>query len=60
MDCVGEHVDDLIDRLNSLLLDNYAVGRWGYCGEEQNGKSVSNCLKWSASSLFNQGEIFGA
>jgi hypothetical protein len=60
MDRVGSHVDQLTDRLKSLLPDYYAVGLWGYCEGEQNGTSFSKCSKPSASFSFDLGQILRA
>jgi hypothetical protein len=60
MDSVGDHVDQLTNRLKSLLPDYYTVGLWGYCKGEQNSKSFSKCSKPSISFLFSLGQILRA
>jgi hypothetical protein len=60
MDRVGDHVDQLTDRLKSLLPDYYTVGLWGYCEGEQNSKYFSKCSKPSASFSFDLGQILRA
>ncbi|KAH1311997.1 hypothetical protein V6Z77_003351 [Aspergillus fumigatus] len=60
VDRLGEHVDNLTNRLKSLLPGYYAVGLWGYCEGEDNSKSFSRCSKPSASFSFDLEENFGA
>ena len=50
---VSGHVQDLSDRLHSLLPEYYVIGLWSYCEGKRDTQTSSNCSGPSASFSFD-------
>ncbi|KAH8430076.1 SUR7/PalI family protein [Aspergillus melleus] len=54
---VSGHVQDLSDRLHSLLPEYYVIGLWSYCEGKRDTQTSSNCSGPSASFSFDLADL---